>query len=72
MGFDIIGTNATTKEGKYFRNNVWWWRPLAIYIKFVAPEKLYNKCRNWQSNDGDGLNAVDSLIPCRLSARRAR
>jgi hypothetical protein len=62
MGMDVLGIKPTTKEGEYFRNNVWSWRPLAIYIKFVAPEKLFNKCRNWQSNDGDGLDAVDSIL----------
>ena len=61
MGFDIYGRKPTTPEGEYFRNNVWWWRPLAIYIKFVAPEPLYNKCKDWHTNDGFGLDANDSL-----------
>ena len=33
MGFDISSTgNHKTPKGEYFRNNVWWWRPLAQYI----------------------------------------
>ena len=28
MGFDLHGLAATSKNGSYFRNNVWWWRPL--------------------------------------------
>lgn len=43
----------------YFRNNYWWWRPLARYIKAVHPD-LYAKCEYWESNDGDGLNAEDA------------
>ena len=60
MGMDVYGVKPTTEQGKYFRNSVWSWRPLAIYIKFVAPPELYDKCENWQSNDADGLDADDS------------
>jgi hypothetical protein len=56
---DVIGRKPTSEAGKYFRNNVWWWRPLADYVCEVAPE-LTAKCRHWQTNDGDGLNAKDS------------
>lgn len=55
MGMDVYG-----KNGAYFRNNVWWWRPLANYACIVAPE-ITSKCKYWQSNDGDGLNAKDSI-----------
>ena len=55
MGMDVYG-----KSGNYFRNNVWWWRPLADYIKEVAPEEITSNCQYWQSNDGDGLDAENS------------
>ena len=32
MGFDISGVKPVSEDGVYFRNNVWWWRPLWSYI----------------------------------------
>jgi len=59
MGMDVSGKKPTSEAGKYFRNNCWWWRPLADYCCEVAPE-LTAKCTYWQTNDGDGLNGKDS------------
>lgn len=58
MGMDVYGKNATSEKGHYFRNNVWWWRPLWDYccaVSFVAQQ-----VENGHSNDGDGLDADDS------------
>lgn len=55
MGMDVIGVNATTERGEYFRNNVWWWRPLWNYCVEVAPELCSDV--NGDNNDGDGLGA---------------
>lgn len=60
MGMDVYGKNPKTPAGEYFRNNVWWWRPLAEYVCQVAPAIAQN-CQYWQSNDGDGLGARDSI-----------
>ena len=60
MGMDVCGRAPHTKQGEYFRNNMWWWRPLADYICEIAPEITAN-CQHWHSNDGDGLNGHDSL-----------
>lgn len=60
MGMDVIGKKPTAPEGEYFRNNVWWWRPLADYVREVAPE-ITSECRYWDSNDGDGLDAAGSV-----------
>ena len=60
MGMDVYGRNPTAPEGEYFRNNVWYWRPLAIYINQVAPT-IAKRCKEWHSNSGDGLNQKDSL-----------
>jgi hypothetical protein len=41
----------TSQSGTYFRNNVWWWRPLADYVlRFtkVIPE---NEHEHWGYND---------------------
>ena len=37
MGMDVYGKNPTAPEGNYFRNSVWCWRPLAVYILQAAP-----------------------------------
>jgi hypothetical protein len=60
MGMDVYGKNPKAPEGEYFRANVWFWRPLADYVCSIAPE-LCCKCQYWQSNDGDGLEASDSI-----------
>jgi hypothetical protein len=60
MGMDVYGTNPATEEGKYFRNNVWWWHPLADYINEIAPN-IAGKCQYWHSNDSDGLDCADAL-----------
>jgi len=60
MGMDVYGEEPTSEQGKYFRNNVWWWHPLAQYCEHVAPE-LAKRCASWHSNDGEGLNAEDSI-----------
>lgn len=60
MGMDVHGQFPTTKQGEYFRNNCWWWRPLANYACEIAPEITAN-CEYWQSNDGDGLGPQQSI-----------
>ena len=32
MGFDVYGKQPVKETGEYFRNNVWWWRPLWDFI----------------------------------------
>jgi hypothetical protein len=56
---DVYGRKPTGKEGEYFRNNAWWWHPLADYCMEIAPE-IAARCKGWHSNDGDGLNGPDS------------
>jgi hypothetical protein len=60
MGMDVYGKAPSSETGKYFRNNVWWWRPLADYIIRTAP-RIAAKCPYWHSNDGAGLSAKDSI-----------
>jgi hypothetical protein len=59
MGMDVSGKNPTTEAGAYFRNNVWWWRPLAEYVCEVAPD-ITAACEYWGSNDGGGLEEDDA------------
>ena len=32
MGFDVFGKEPVNETGTYFRNNIWWWRPLWSYV----------------------------------------
>jgi hypothetical protein len=61
MGMDVYGRSPQSETGKYFRNNVWWWRPLADYCVQVAPA-ICARCQYWQSNDGDGLDAEHARV----------
>jgi hypothetical protein len=60
MGMDVYGKQPSSEIGEYFRNNVWWWRPLADYCLEVAPVALTSKCQHWHTNDGAGLNGQDA------------
>jgi hypothetical protein len=68
---DVYGKAPTDPKGEYFRNNVWWWRPLADYVCDIAPE-ITSACELWHSNDGDGLDAEASIqLADRLDAEIA-
>lgn len=60
MGMDLYGKKPLSNTGEYFRNNVWWWRPLAVFVQKTYPT-LTSKCKAWHTNDGDGLGKVASL-----------
>jgi hypothetical protein len=59
MGMDVIGDNPISERGEYFRNNVWWWRPLWDYCCVVAPELCLDVSGHY--NDGDGLDGEGSV-----------
>jgi len=53
MGFDLMSTgNHKTKKGEYYRNNVWWWRPLAQYIITYTGCVEERHAERWAYNDG--------------------
>lgn len=54
MGMDVYGNNPISEKGEYFRNNVWWWRPLWDFCEEVAPELTQGVSGHY--NDGDGLD----------------
>lgn len=60
MGMDVFGRAPQDKTGGYFRRSMWGWRPLADYILNTHPQ-LAENCEYWHSNDGDGLDATDSM-----------
>jgi hypothetical protein len=59
MGMDVYGLKPKTTVGEYFRNSIWYWHPLWDYCCFID-KTLIEKVPNAHSNDGDGLNAVES------------
>jgi hypothetical protein len=59
MGMDVMGRNATSETGTYFRRNVWGWRPLWSYVEDMHAD-IASKVEYAQSNDGDGLDADDA------------
>jgi hypothetical protein len=62
MGFDVYGKNPQSEVGKYFRNNVWWWRGLWDYCCNVGSSVISKALANsGQMNDGKGLSAKKSL-----------
>ena len=56
MGMDVVGRK---NPDAYFRNNVWWWRPLWDYCVKIAPELCGEV--NGSYNDGDGLDEDGAL-----------
>ncbi len=66
MGMDITGNNPTTKKGEYFRNNVWWWRPLADFCINRYADEVGFDGEGWHYNDGNGLNAEQAEQLARL------
>src|SRR5687768_13699993 len=59
MGMDVYGKQPKTEVGRYFRANVWWWRPLWDYCAKLAPEIIPEDLhRAGHMNDGEGLDEV--------------
>lgn len=62
MGMDVLGKEPTSKEGEYFRNNVWWWRPLWDYACDIGAAVIAEKLRRaGHHNDGEGLDGPASV-----------
>ncbi len=61
MGMDVFGNKPTAPQGEYFRRNIWYWHPLAELCLELAPDEC-SPCEYWHSNDGDGLDAAQSVL----------
>ena len=62
MGFDIYGLDPQTEKGHYFRNNVWYWRPLWSLICHHCEDILTEEemeYGNW--NDGRAIQAKTAI-----------
>ncbi len=55
MGMDVFGKNPTSKDGEYFRANVWSWRPIHQLCETVLKKQL----PGWAFNDGEGLETQE-------------
>ena len=52
------GEYDKANPGHYFRNNVWWWRPLWDYCHMAAPDIIdEDTYENGHNNSGAGLDA---------------
>ena len=69
MGFDLFGVNPKNGKGEYFRNNVWWWRPLWHYTCTVCEDILTDKdCTQGECNNGYSISETKAQgIAHRLS-----
>lgn len=63
MGMDISGINPAKQIGKYFRANIWSWRPIAELIHYLnhlykldLPDNFLDKLHY---NDGGGLRTQE-------------
>lgn len=58
MGMDVFGKNARSPRGDYFRNNVWWWRPLWDFVVTVDDGREIDEelAEAGHCNDGAGLD----------------
>lgn len=60
MGMDVMGKSPINEQGEYFRANIWSWHPIWEYCCELAPE-ITEPVENAHSNDGDGLDAENSV-----------
>jgi hypothetical protein len=71
MGMDLHGHNPTAPEGEYFRASIWTWPSLVKVITALCPEETSN-CKNWEYNEGDGLNGEQALQLAEALERKLR
>ena len=61
MGFDVYGVKPKNETGKYFRNNIWWWRPIWQYITIRCEDILTEKdIKEGEYNNGHLISATKS------------
>lgn len=72
MGFDIYGLAPSSDAGKYFRNNVWWWRPMRGLIILTCGDFLtVEEVRELGFNNGYGYSAEKAAAIARRLAEVA-
>jgi len=58
MGMDVYGVAPSSNTGEYFRNNVWYWRPLWNYCLSVSGDLIDPNIGH--DNSGEGLEAYEA------------
>ena len=51
-----------SQSGTYFRNNVWWWRPLADYVIRFTKVVSDKDAESWHFNDNHKVNDQDAKM----------
>ena len=51
-----------SQSGTYFRNNVWWWRPLADYVIRFTKVVSDKDAERWHFNDNHEVNDQDAKM----------
>ena len=51
-----------SQSGTYFRNNVWWWRPLADYVIRFTKVVSDKDAESWHFNDNHEVNDQDAKM----------
>lgn len=63
MGMDVYGVKPISENGKYFRANLWSWRPIYFLCDYLNEKhNLGFDLSRFGYNDGAGLNSKDSKI----------
>lgn len=73
MGMDVFGKEPKNKAGEYFRNNIWWWRPLWDYCHHVGGELIDEETfGRGHCNEGVGLDKKKSEALAKLLTEEMR
>ena len=68
MGMDVIGRNPDSDAGKYFRANVWSWRPIHDLIIELCSDLLDEKTLELLAYN-DGAGAADQETCTAMASR---
>ena len=71
MGMDVYGKNPNNDEGKYFRANVWSWRPIYSLTVELCDDLLdAETIEEMAFNDGAGPHDADTCVEMALRIKR--
>ena len=60
--YDTLNEWETNNPGIYFRNNVWWWRPLWSYVVDSCPFLTEDEAQAGGWNDGKEIDEIKALL----------
>jgi len=68
MGMDVTGRNPSSPAGKYFRANIWSWRPIHALIYELCADLLDDKVLEGMGYN-DGAGAADQKTCTEMANR---